>query len=210
MRKERRIATVNKPVETVPYGQTVIPRNRLKLLAEACRKALKRVPGNVLEVGIYRGGTFVQLAKAVQDICPQFQAFGIDTFLGHPYTDGHRNHPKGKYSDVDLGELFYFFNSQGLGNRIELFLGKVEEIFASLGLGNISFAHIDCDLYIPVKYCAENVPRVMNKGGVIFFDDYGHDHCPGATRAVEEVFSSEQINVVQLNDGTRWSCWIQV
>jgi len=109
-----------------------------------------------------------------------------------------------------LGELFHLFHSLHLGNFIELFPGNVEDIFSSLGLSDISFAHIDCDLLLPVGFCARNVPKVMKKGGIIFFDDYGHDHCPGATQAVKEVFSSEQINVVQLDDGTQWSCWIQL
>lgn len=200
----------NKPIETVPYGHTVIPINRLEYLVGKCEQALKNVPGNVLDVGVYRGGTFIRLASLLKDIFPEFRAIGIDTFTGHPYTDNHPVHPVGKYSDVDMHKLQEFIDQKNLDN-IELHKGKIEEIFESLNLKNISFAHIDCDLYIPVKFCAQYIPSVMNKRGVIYFDDFGHEHCPGATRAIKEVFSLQQIHDVHIpEDNTRWSCYIQL
>jgi len=202
---------VNAPVETVPYGETVIPANRLEYLAQKCQETLKKTPGNVLEVGVYRGGTLIALAQVLKEVCPQFKVYGIDTFSGHPYTDGHPVHPVGKYADATKDEMEKYLRSKNLSENVELFSGKVEEIFDALDLTDISFAHIDCDLYIPVKFCAQNVPKKMKDHGVIYFDDYGHEHCPGATKAIEEVFEKDRINPVHIpEDDTCWSGYVQL
>ncbi|MFZ2188203.1 MAG: class I SAM-dependent methyltransferase [Candidatus Moraniibacteriota bacterium] len=202
---------VNEPIETVPYGATVIPENRLKYLVWKCKETLKRTPGNILEVGVYRGGTLIALAEVLKEICPEYKVYGVDTFVGHPYSDGHAVHPEGKYADVEKATLEEYIKSKGLENQIVLYTGKVEEILESLGIKDVSFAHVDCDLYVPVKYCAQNVPKIMREHGVIYFDDYGHEHCPGATKAIEEVFKTHQLHPVYIpQDDTCWSAYVQL
>ncbi|MEK6279005.1 MAG: class I SAM-dependent methyltransferase [Acidobacteriota bacterium] len=204
-------ARTNKPVDDSPYGESVIPIRRVNFLVAKCKETLQQTPGNVLEVGVYKGGTLIALCAALKEVCPQFRVYGIDTFTGHPYTDGHPVHPQGKYGDVDMAKLERLIVSRGLKSWVKLYRGRVEDVFQGLQLANVSFAHIDCDLYAPVKYCAENVPGVMNRRGVLYFDDYGHEHCPGATRAVEEVFSSTDLQEVHISeDNTCWSCYLKV
>lgn len=211
MNKEADTRSVNQPVETALYGQSVIPDNRLEYLTSKCAETLRRVPGNVVEVGVYKGGSLIRLARALRDICPEYKVYGIDTFAGHPYTDGHPVHPAGKYRDVLLPEIERLVAGEGLDAWVTLVRGKVEEVLSDLRLGDISFAHVDCDLYLPVKYCAQAFPPMMKAGGVIYFDDYGHDHCPGATRAVEEIFRKELLHDVYMpEDNTRWSCYVQL
>ncbi len=202
---------VNTPVDSVPYGTTVIPQNRLAYLVGKCKETLRRNPGNVLEVGVYRGGTLIALAEAMREVCPEYTVYGIDTFAGHPYSDGHPVHPVGKYADANMRDMEEYIRSRGLADQIVLYQGKVEEILKSLPIKDVSFSHIDCDLYIPVKYCAENVPKIMHSHGVIYFDDYGHEHCPGAIKAIEEIFDDQQIHSVHMpEDHTCWSGYIEL
>jgi O-methyltransferase len=201
----------NLPIETVPYLQSVIPPNRLEYLVETCRSALQHRPGHVLEIGVYRGGSLSRLAEVVAEMCPEYRAIGIDTFSGHPYSDGHPVHPQGKYHDVDLRELARQLAQQPQGRLVELHSGRVEDILHSLALKDVAFAHVDCDLYLPVRYCAEHLPAIMKAGGTIYFDDYGHEHCPGATRAVDDVFASNDLHEVTMpDDGTCWSCHLRI
>jgi O-methyltransferase len=52
-----------------------------------------------------------------------------------------------------------------------------------------AFVHIDADIRSSVLAgCAYFVPRMV-PGGVVVFDDYGFDSCPGAKRAVDEFFA---------------------
>jgi hypothetical protein len=201
----------NAPVDSVPYLHSVIPTNRLEFLAQTCRQTLQRCPGNVLEIGVYRGGSLARLAQVVQEVCPQYHAIGIDTFSGHPYSDDHPVHPQGKYADVDLGWLRACMTEQPWGDRVELHVGRVENILHDLALRDIAFAHVDCDLYLPVKYCAEHLPALLKAGGSLYFDDFGHEHCPGATRAVHETFPGARLQQVFMpEDGTCWSCHVRL
>lgn len=209
--EKRTIVRSNAPLETVPYLHSVIPPNRLDFLAETCRQQLRRVPGNVLEVGVYRGGSLLRLAQVLKQVCPEYRVIGIDTFSGHPYTDGHPVHPEGKYRDVDMAELRRALDREDCGALIDLYQGPVEEIWPSLSIDHIAFAHIDCDLYVPVKYCAMEVPRRMFPNGNIYFDDFGHEHCPGATWAVLESFPDRTVHeIVMPDDGTAWSCYFRL
>ena len=200
------------------YGESLISRKRLEFLARKCRKTLEKVPGNVLEVGIYKGGSLLVLAEVLKKVDPEYKLHAIDTFTGHPYTDYHPMHPAGRYSDVSKKGIEKLVEEKKLGKWVEIYQGKVEEIFNSLNLKEVSFAHIDCDLYIPVKFCAENVPKIMNTGGVIYFDDYGHKHCPGATMAVNEVYDKAKIRMIRIkNDDTlngqvetNWAAYVRL
>jgi len=195
----------------VPYLQSVIPPNRLDYLVEICRAALRRCPGHVVEIGVYRGGSLSRLAEVVAEVCPAYRAIGIDTFAGHPYSDGHSVHPQGKYADVDMRQLAGRLAGQPQGRLIELHAGLVETLLPDLALKDVAFAHVDCDLYLPVRFCAQHLPAVMKAGGTIFFDDYGHEHCPGATRAVSEVFAENRLHQVSMpDDGTCWSCYLRL
>jgi len=87
----------------------------------------------------------------------------------------------------------------------------VENVLPHPSISNISFAHVDCDLFTPVYHTAIHIPLIMNKGGVIYFEDYGASNCPGATLAVEKVFSEDRINRVSLpHEIESWSCFIQL
>lgn len=206
-----RTINTNNPVETVPYGKTVIPDSRLKYLEWKCRETLNRTPGNIVEVGVYKGGIITKLAKIMKEVCPQYKVYGIDTFSGHPYSDNHPVHPKGKYADVSKQELDKYIKKLKLDDTIELFQGRVENILKQLKLTEISFAHIDCDLYTPIKFCANNLPRLMKKHSVIYFDDYNHEHCPGATKAINDVFRPQQLHQVYIPyENTCWSAYVQL
>ncbi|WP_414682882.1 TylF/MycF/NovP-related O-methyltransferase [Longimicrobium sp.] len=201
----------NDPVDSVGYLASVIPRNRLNYLVSLCEETLRQVPGNVLEVGVYRGGSLVCLADVVSRVSPEHCVFGVDTFTGHPYTDGHPIHPIGKYADIEVDTLIRSLTARGLDRWIKLIRGRVEHVLDPDSIRPLSFVHVDCDLYSPVLYCARELPSRIQRGGIIYFDDYGHEHCPGATAAVREMFATAQVTEVYMQeDETCWSCFIRV
>jgi O-methyltransferase len=209
--------SVNDPVETVDYLQSVIPSNRLAYLARICRQTLTRVPGNILEVGVYKGGSLVALAQEAKLVDPELKVWGVDTFTGHPYSDGHPVHQIGKYKDVDLATLRRALTDTGCGD-LHLVQQRIEEGIPNY-ITDLSFVHVDCDLYLPILFSALSLPFHMKPGGVIFFDDFGHGHCPGATAAVLEavnrdpysrLFENACWGVYMKEDQTMWSCYFQI
>lgn len=199
----------NLPVDTVDYGCSVNPKNRVELLRQRCLEQLTRFPGDVLEVGVYRGGTLLALAETVRQTCQQNRVIGVDTFSGHPYSDGHEVHPVGKYSDVSVPKIWETIKARELSGFVELAQGRAEIILPALDLHKVTFAHIDCDLYLPIKFCADYLRRRLPQHAVLFFDDYFHAHCPGATKAIREEFGAD-VPPIRLDDGTEWSCEINL
>lgn len=43
MKKDEK--NVNDPIDSVSYGETVIPKNRLEYLVQKCKETLKKSPG---------------------------------------------------------------------------------------------------------------------------------------------------------------------
>lgn len=59
---------------------------------------------------------------------------------------------------------------------------------------------LDCDLYLPMKAGLEFFYPRMAPGGIIFVHDYSSGLWPGATQALDEFCSSENISFVLLPD----------
>ena len=62
------------------------------------------------------------------------------------------------------------------------------------------FVHLDVDNYQPYKESLEFFYDKMVPGGIILFDDYDCDCCPGANKAVDEFFSDKP-EVIQKSVG---------
>ena len=61
----------------------------------------------------------------------------------------------------------------------------------------ISLLHVDCDLYAPTKVGLEHLwPRVV-RGGCVVLDDYGVRPWEGESRAVDEYFSDEDVEIMR-------------
>lgn len=73
----------------------------------------------------------------------------------------------------------------GMQNRIVRILGKSQEIDWRFSIGAV---YIDGDhSYEACKADAEKYIPWVEKGGLIFFHDYGTPHTPGVVRAVDEL-----------------------
>ena len=61
-----------------------------------------------------------------------------------------------------------------------------------------AIAHIDLDIYQPIKYCQSQVDAHMAKGGYVVYDDATVSSCIGATQAVEEWIQDQRIHSEQI------------
>lgn len=134
--------------------------------------------GCIVEVGVYQGGTAWQLAIVARERDVPLYLF--DTFTGIPMQGEDDPHKVGDFGDVDEAAV-----RAALPDAI-ITKGVFPE--TSFDMFPISFAHIDTDQYQSIKDCIDTLYPMMVIGGVMLFDDYGH--LAGATRAVEESFSS--------------------
>ena len=148
-------------------------------LAETSRNA---PAGDLVEVGVYKGGSAWILDMVGRE--QGRKVFLFDTFKGIPYAHSkHDVHKKDDFGDVVLEEVRAALPDSQL--IVGVFPGTMKDAEA-LGLGKIAVAHIDCDQYKSVKACCEHLAKRMVPGGVMIFDDY--DVLPGAKLAVDESF----------------------
>jgi O-methyltransferase len=146
---------------------------------------LRRLPGEVAEVGVYKGGTARMLAKVFAATGKTVHLF--DTFAGMPPVDPTRDlHQGGDFGDVSVeGVREYLADCPNVRLHPGFFpatAGPVEDTTFCL-------VHADVDIYRSVLDCCTFFyPRLVT-GGAIVFDDYGRNSCPGAKEAVDEFFA---------------------
>lgn len=156
---------------------------RADALNELAHTARSCPPGDLVEVGVYKGGSAFILAGVARE--QKRPLFLFDTFKGIPVRDDRfDSHKIGDFSDTTADAV-----RAAIPEAI-----VVEGIFpwtlpsVRQRIGKIAFAHIDVDQYDSTHACCTQLAPLMAKGGVMVFDDY--DVLDGAKLAVNECFGS--------------------
>jgi O-methyltransferase len=165
--------------------RTLVDEKRCFMLFQFALSAA-RLPGDVAEVGVYRGGTARLLSRAVAPTGKTVRLF--DTFEGMPLTDPQRDrHRTGDFGDAPLDEVRSYLADCP---NVSFHPGLFPSTAAAFEATSFCLSHIDVDIYSSVRdCCAFFYPRTV-PGGLLVFDDYGFRSCPGAKQAVDEFFSS--------------------
>jgi O-methyltransferase len=171
-------------------GFTLVDEMRLYELWSLAGQ-LASVPGDIVEVGVWRGGSGVLLATRSQQLGSASTVFLCDTFAGvvkagaaDPIYSG------GEHSDTSPELVEGLAAHLGLTN-VEVLTGIFpDETAARLADRRCKLVHLDVDVYESTKAAAEWVwPRLVD-GGVVVVDDYGGDGMDGVQRAVHELVAS--------------------
>ena len=193
---------------------TMTSPERVSALVEAVQYiARNRIPGSIVECGVWRGGSMMAVAMALQkaeDATRDLYLF--DTFEGMPTpTDADvdlKGHSAGTFfrklqtgpdsSDfcqASLDEVQAAMNSTGYDPRmVHLVKGRVEKTIPDQAPANIALLRLDTDWYESTKHELEHLfPRLV-KHGVLIIDDYGH--WQGARKAVDEYFADNKIPIL--------------
>ena len=165
--------------------------------------------GDVIECGVYRGGTLLRLARTLCEHAPQKTLYGLDSFQGFPEDRiGDRDVAPARSLDkirdkfrfcVDtparLKKIFQIF-----GVRAELVPGYFSETLPQFRDHKFCFIHLDCDLYASYKECLEVLWDRLVPGGVIVFDEWNESAWPGSTLAIREFFEERDETVQTCTD----------
>ena len=158
------------------------------------------LPGEVWELGVYRGGTAALIRNVLAAQAggpPRFRLF--DTFAGMPGTDpAHDLHGAGEFSDVNLDGVQSLVGSDSF---LDYRPGLVPATFAGLETTQLRFAHIDLDLHQPIAASTSFIYPRLHLGGIMLFDDYGFATCPGARVAIDQFCREMALPLVALPTG---------
>jgi O-methyltransferase len=163
---------------------------------------LRHLAGDVLEVGVWRGGTALVLGKAMQHFGAQGKLFLADTFSG-VVKAGERDtaYKGGEHADASVNGVTGLLGEQGIANYELLKGGFPDETAASLESTHLKLCHIDVDVYQSAREVFDwTWPRLV-PGGVVVFDDYGFRDCEGVTRLVNELAERVDLLCVDNRNG---------
>lgn len=143
-------------------------------------KQLEYVPGDILEVGVWRGGTGAILAEAVRHLKDK-TVFLADTFTGVVKAgENDTRYTGGEHSDTSEELVQALLASMSLSN-VKVLRGIFPEATQHHIPGKIALLHCDVDVYQSSKDIIEwSLPR-LSIGSLLVFDDYGFSGCEGIT-----------------------------
>lgn len=167
-------------------GRTLVDEVRCYTVYQFAEWAAK-LPGDVAEAGVYRGGTARLLSKTLESTDKLLHLF--DTFSGMPSTDPNKDiHKEGDFSDTSLESVKKYLHDC---KNVRFYQGVFPATSEPVKDMTFSLAHIDVDIYQSVMDCCLFFYPRLQKGGIMLFDDYGFRSCPGAKIAVDEFFSDK-------------------
>lgn len=165
-----------------------------------------QIPGDVVECGVWRGGSMMAIAsclQANQDTDRRLHLY--DTFEGMPpaqdvdkdfldtpaanqLDEQDRADPRSVWCYSGIQEVRQNMSRTGYPEeQLQFVKGKVEDTLVGEVPERIALLRLDTDWYESTKICLEVLfPRLV-AGGVLIIDDYGH--WQGCRQAVDEYFS---------------------
>lgn len=151
------------------------------------------LPGYVLEVGVWRGGTGCLIASNTRK-----QVVLCDTFTGVVKSSGvDTKYHGGEHANCSAEIVRKLASS--LGVSVDIRQGIFPDDFPDLGKQIFAFVHIDVDVYQSGKAVFECVWPNMPVGGIVVFDDYGFAACHGITKFVNELYGPGKVVIYNLN-----------
>lgn len=166
---------------------TLVDIYRCYEIWSAVAEAAKLQQGDLLEVGVWRGGTGALIAAQTAQRISSAQVFLCDTFTGVVKTGAQDTiYKDGMHSDTSLEIVQQLLTQLGLNNAVVLQGTFPDQTADQIQNRRFRFAHIDVDVYQSSKDICEWLwPRLVS-GGVVVFDDYGMRGTEGVQRLVNE------------------------
>jgi O-methyltransferase len=186
-----------------PFTMTSVAR-RASLLAAVDHIARNGVAGDIVECGVWRGGSMMAVALALMargDTTRDLYLF--DTFEGMSEPTDADRAPGGEsaraqlertsrdhalWAVASLDDVQANLWSTGYPReRIHFVKGKVEDTIPATLPARIALLRLDTDWYESTRHELQHLYPLLSRHGVLIIDDYGH--WQGARQAVDEYFA---------------------
>jgi len=181
-------------------GRTMTSPERIVALAESVRYlTTNRVPGAIVECGVWRGGSMMAAAITLLEAgdCSR-ELYLFDTFEGMTAPGARDVSMSGEHAaraapagSCESHEAEVEANLRSTGyplERIRLVKGRVEETVPREAPRQIALLRLDTDWYESTRHELLHLYPRLSPGGVLIIDDYGH--WSGARQAVDEYFAA--------------------
>jgi hypothetical protein len=177
---------------------TMTSPERVVALANACRYiARRRIPGGVVECGVWRGGSAMAAALTLLEERDVRDLSLFDTYAGmtDPTPEDRVHSGESAESVLSRSERYRCIadetdvraNMTSTGypiDRVQLIKGDVVRTIPMAAPVSIALLRLDTDFYESTRHELVHLYPRLSSGGVLIIDDYGH--WQGARQAVDE------------------------
>lgn len=167
----------------------------LKLISEQILR--KDIPGEVAELGVFKGG----FAKKINKAFPERTLFLYDTFEGFDLSD-IENEKKLKWENLhafDSTNVDYVLSKMPYADKCVVKKGFFPKTFNEDNK-RFCFVSLDADLYNPILSGLDIFYPRLSEGGYIMVHDYNTIAFSGAKEAVRDYCDSRNISYVPIPD----------
>lgn len=191
--------------------KTMVGPERIANLARLARRLEdEQIPGDVVECGVYKGGTAAILARSATHSALPRTVWLFDVFDGMPPATaldgpGAEDWVGNLVSSPQKVSSLLRRTGSDL-SRVRIVPGLFQHTFPSVRISQIALLNIDADWYESVKLCLETFYNAVVPRGFISLDDYGA--WPGCRLAVDEFFRLHQLSF-PLIPADREAHWFQ-
>ena len=189
----------------VPMAYTLVSMENLSVLQQCLETVLAdKVPGDLIECGVWRGGLCVFMRgvlKAYGD--KQRKVWVADSFQGLPEPDAAAHPLDAIYHEyfrqvnnfsVSRERVEHAFQSFGLlDDQVAFVPGWFHESLLPAPIEKLALIRLDGDYYESTAPCLQALYPKLSPGGFVFIDDY---HAPnlGVRQAVDEFRAAHSIS----------------
>lgn len=167
-------------------GFTMISARRARMLRAVARRVDgERIPGAIVDCGVWNGGSTIMLHSGA----PAREAWAFDSFEGLP-APGELDGPNSAGWEGEChgaeAKLRAGFARLGDPARLHVVKGWFADTFPTSvsSIGSVAVLHVDGDWYESVGLTLRTFYPQIPSGGWIVLDDYGH--WIGARRAADD------------------------
>jgi O-methyltransferase len=183
---------------SIAQQNSLCPMGRLiGLRRVAGAAAARRLEGDFVECGVFRGGSAAVISERLLAVQPNLRIRLFDVFTGMPK-------PGPKDPDTAWGDVGKFVSGEGIvretlrtvgipDGQVDIHVGLFENTFPSFTPGPVAFLHVDCDWHDAVRMVLDKFFDAVVPGGTIVFDDYGF--WSGCRRAVDGFIAERALPV---------------
>jgi O-methyltransferase len=207
----------------LPYTMTG-PARIVTLLRAVRYLTTHRIPGALVECGVWKGGSMMAAARMLQALGDTSrELYLFDTFSGLPAATAQdvsfyglpgadvfrpENIARGDHCYAGLDEVRRNLQQTGYPlERIHFVQGKVEETLPTLRPGPIALLRLDTDWYESTRHELIHLyPQVVSRG-ITIVDDYGH--WQGARQATDEFLTGLPYPVFLLRIDYTARLWVK-
>jgi len=164
------------------------------------------LPGAIVECGVFKGASLARFAmfRHLFGNAAARPIVAFDTFGRFPETNFAPDQPVRQRfieaagdTSISIDDLRQILASKGCGENVELIPGDICETVPDYAKRHpefrIALLNLDTDLFEPAAVILEHLYPRLVPGGLLLLDDYAV--FPGETRAVDEYFAGQKIEI---------------